>query len=163
MPSLNPFPSMTRIIICCILFFSTSLFAQTDTLIVKKPGDRSILIRCAKSFGVCGERALKITGETIQIDTCFNSKTNGFTADRKVQAKNNRLLSQIVALKNSDFAKLESDLNTVTECDYAAPFQIQITENNKVQFFSLKRFANCYPISAKQLMEDLDDYFEKMR
>jgi hypothetical protein len=112
--------------------------------------------------GKCEYAALKVIGDTVMIDTCFDKQTNLFTIDKVQSINDNTLFRQIQNLTGITLEKMQKSLDSVRNCDYAMPFIIQLTDDkNKLETFSLKRFANCYPTSAKQLMETLENYFQK--
>jgi len=153
---------MKQAIAIPLIFLINTFYGQTNSNQVNKT-DKSILITCLKSSGTCGYKALKIVKDSVLIDTCYNNKAKNFTTDKLEILSSNILYSTIANTMNSQWMQIESDINKITTCDFAVPYEIFLVENSKTSTFTLKRIMNCYPESAKTIMEGLDKYFEKLQ
>jgi len=152
---------MNRICFIFLLMLTNILIGQNGTIKVKK-SDPILIVVFKSSSDVCGSSAICIIGDTVQIDDCYEEKTNIFTMDRIELVKNNLLYNEIRSCTDLDLKKIEDDLNKVNNCDSVSSITIFVIDKSVVQTFSLKRFnSNCYPVSAKKLMRNLEAYFSK--
>jgi hypothetical protein len=136
----------------------TNLWGQGKTNSTKK----LVLVIALVDTGKCEYKALKILGDSVMIDTCFNNQTNSFTNDQVKSVNDNFVFLQLQSLTGIKVQQMQTSLDSVRYCDYATPYMIQVNdEKNELESFSLKRFSNCYPMLAKQFMEMLDNYFRR--
>jgi len=143
-----------------LIFFSQLAFGQVSTH--KNVDSRTIMISTYLSGKKCNYKAIKLINDQVQVDTCFNQKENKFTSNKTGLILSLELYSQLKNLSTSKWIQIQTELDNITRCDYAIPYELEIFENGKTLKFSLKRFMNCYPVSAKLIMEELDNYFSKL-
>lgn len=121
-----------------LILLTSNLYGQINTSQSIK-ADKELLVVCLNTLGDCGYKAFKIIGEKVLIDTCYDKKGKTFTNDKSDLVTNNILFSNIINLTNSQWRQIENDIDKVTTCDFAVPFEIELAENSKIEVFSLKK------------------------
>ncbi len=147
---------MKQKILIGLIFISGLTFGQKKAVY-----EKSITV-ISPGFGKCGYKAFKIIGNTVQIDTCFDNEKKVFKIDRITELKSNPLFTRLIETKITKWKQMENEINKVNNCDYLGPFEVIISENDIVDKFYLNRMQHCYPSSAKQILEGLDNYFNQM-
>jgi hypothetical protein len=143
------------------LFLSVKLFGQTSPIIGNQ-SYKSLLVVFIKNNDHCGPKAILIKDSTVLIDTCYNSNKKEFNIDKIEAISGNILFSRLLNLSASQWKYMENDIKLIINCDYAAPYEIELRENGNNEIFLLNRISNCYPSSAKYYLEALDIYFKKL-
>lgn len=128
----------------------------------QKSIQKSITVFCTGRFDSCGTKAIRIIGNTVQIDTCYDNRIKVFKIDKITKIESNTLFPRLISTKVPKWKQMESEINKINNCDYLTPFEVIISENDSIDKFSLNRIQHCYPSSAKQILEGLDNYFNQM-
>ena len=111
------------------------------------------------SFRDCPNKALRIESKFTFVDTCYNTKTNALSIDKKVSTTKTELYGKLYKFTFADWKQIEDKLNSITNCDMITPLTIIIKQGALIKKYNLARISNCYPESIKEIMESLEKEF----
>lgn len=141
-----------------ILFCSISAMGQTNFSETAK-SEKYLLVIYQNATGNGECKAIKITGDTVQIDTAYSLKEKAFTADRKELVQSNHLYTILQNTNGTKWKQIEVAIQKILTCDSTTPFEIELKENNKTERFLLPRIGPCYPEEFDYILEGLEKYF----
>lgn len=108
------------------------------------------------------DKAIKIIGDSIFIDTFYYKTTKLLNPVKTTFIKNNPIYSKLYTVSDLQWKNAELKLNTIKTCDYAIEYKIILFNNNLTRTYFFKGFKNCYPNECKELLNNLDSIFDQL-
>lgn len=157
-----------------IYFFLTGLslpaLAQDQTIHVKRTADSAGItiigpvLNSLSVNGTCSFKAVRIKGDTVLVDDCYDNRFNVFSPVRATSISAKPIFKAIQKKKKGDWKKLAAAVNRSEFCSPDQAFRIRITDSAGTEEIILRRYSTsgCYPKEEQKFMTDLEMYFKTL-
>ncbi len=138
-----------------VLGDTLSATAQPQSIKVRSKVQKSIMVI---GSGKKGTSSFRISGDSVWLPPIKGKM--GLRIESKAS---DPIYDEISKIPTSDWKQMERDMKKIKNCPYWGGYVITIYyEDDTTKSFSFLTYRNCYPSSAREIMEALDKYFEKL-
>ncbi len=146
-----------------LLLLTLPATAQTGMIKVKKSASKQILVHYSNDKKVKNQKAIRIHGDTVDIELSQKYTGDHFRKIRSESVNNDPVYQTVLNLSADQVALMAFDLGEIGPRYFKIYTLILPGKDGIGQIYKLKRLPGRYPPSCKEIMEALDKYFEKLK